>query len=102
MSGPRLGKPGKEEAEEVRQELREIGERNEVEGKFGTGKRKFGLNLIMGKLKETTQCMVSMDLFIVNIERSIRQDVLLSVLQFRNLWISSQRKGSFCIGYITI
>ena len=102
MSGPRLGKPGKEEAEEVRQELREIGERNEVEGKFGTGKRKFGLNLIMGKLKETTQCMVSMDLFIVNIERSIRQDVLLSILQFRDLWISSQRKGSFCIGYITI
>ena len=36
------------------QELKKIGERNAVEGKFGNGKRKLGLNLIMAKLKETT------------------------------------------------
>ena len=66
ISGPKLGKPGKNKAEEIRQELREIGERNEVEGKFGTGKRKFGLSCIMGKLKETSGSMVCMDIYIMN------------------------------------
>lgn len=44
LSGPKLGRPSKDRSvEEVRQELRETGERNAVEGKFGNGKRKLGL-----------------------------------------------------------
>lgn len=73
LSGPRLGRPGKDHAEELRAELKEVGERNAVEGKFGNGKRKFGLSLVMAKLKETAGTMITMDIFILNMERLLRQ-----------------------------
>lgn len=77
LSGPKLGRPSKSRnAEEIRQELRETGERNAVEGKFGNGKRKLGLSRIMAKLKETTGAMIGMDIFILNMERLFRQKVL--------------------------
>lgn len=76
MSGPKVGRPGKDDADEIIRELAEIGERNEVEGKFGTGKRKYGLNRIMAKLKETTDSMIKMDLFIMNTEHRIRAKLL--------------------------
>lgn len=72
ISGPKLGKPGKNRREEIRQELKEIGERNTVEGKFGNGKRKLGLGLIMAKLRETTENMISMDIFVLNMEHYMR------------------------------
>lgn len=76
ISGPKLGRPGKDHAEELRAELREAGERNAVEGKFGNGKRKLGLSLIMAKLKETAGTMITMDIFILNMERLLKQKVL--------------------------
>lgn len=84
MSGPKLGRPGKTHAEDLRQELKEIGERNEVEGKFGIGKRKLGLSRIMAKLKETTGSMIGMDIFILNMERFLRQEVsfLCAILRY--------------------
>ena len=76
ISGPRLGRPGKDQPADVRQELQEIGERNEVEGRFGNGKRKLGLSLIMAKLKETAGSMIAMDIFILNMERLFRRKML--------------------------
>ena len=73
ISGPRLGRPGKDYADELRQELKEIGERNAVEGKFGNGKRKFNLARIMAKLKETASTMIMRDVFVLNMERLFRQ-----------------------------
>jgi hypothetical protein len=78
MSGPRLGRPGKKHADDLRQELKEIGERNAVEGKFGNGKRKLNLSLIMAKLKETAGTMIAMDVFILNMERLSRKGALFS------------------------
>ena len=72
LSGPKLGKPGKNHMEEMRQELKESGERNAVEGKFGNAKRKLGLGLIMAILKETTENMISMDIFVFNMEHYMR------------------------------
>ena len=88
LSGPKLGKPGKNHAEEIRQELREIGERNAVEGKFGNGKRKLGLSLVMAKLKETTGAMIAMDIFILNMERLIKSRAcsLRAFLQMMSTW----------------
>ena len=73
LSGPKLGRPGKDHANELQQELQEVGERNAVEGKFGNGKRKLGLSLVMAKLKETAGTMITMDIFILNMERLLRQ-----------------------------
>ncbi len=72
LSGPKLGKPGKNHMEEMRQEKKESGERNAVEGKFGNAKRKLGLGLIMAKLKETAENMISMDVFVLNMEHYMR------------------------------
>ena len=77
LSGPKLGRPGKNQAEEIRQELLELGERNAVEGKFGNGKRKLGLALIMAKLQITTGSMIGMDIFILNMEKKMRQSTSL-------------------------
>lgn len=76
ISGPKLGRRGKDQAEDLRTELLEAGERNAVEGKFGNGKRKFGLSLVMAKLKETAGTMITMDIFILNMERLLRQRML--------------------------
>ena len=84
ISGPGLGRPGKEHAADIRQELRETGERNEVEGRFGTGKRKLGLARIMAKLKETTGSMIAMDVFILNMERLFRRKMLFLCAFFDN------------------
>lgn len=59
--------------EEIRQELEEIGERNTAEEKFGNGKRKLGLGLIVAKLKETTGNMISMDILVLNMEHYMRK-----------------------------
>ena len=48
-----------------------------VEGKFGNGKRKLGLGLIMAKLKETTENMISMDIFVLNMEHYMRTCIVL-------------------------
>lgn len=48
-----------------------------MEGKFGNGKRKLGLGLIMAKLKETTENMISMDIFVLNMEHYMRTCIVL-------------------------
>ena len=75
MSGPKLGKPEADNSADIATELKEIGERNEVEGKFGTGKRKYGLNLIKAKLEETARTDICMNLFVENLEHQIREDL---------------------------
>jgi len=70
-------RPGKDHSEELFQALKEIGERNEVEGKFGNGKLKLGLSRIMAKLAEATGAMIGMDIFILNMEKLMRQEASL-------------------------
>jgi hypothetical protein len=103
LSGPRLGRPGKDHSEELLQELKEIGERNEVEGKFGNGKRKLGLSRIMAKLAETTGAMIGMDIFILNMEKLMRQEAslvcsFLGVVFSFALSIRKQHKNDMILG----
>ena len=77
MSSPRLGRQGKDHFEELLQELKEIGERNEAEGNFGNGKRKLGLSRIVAKLAEIAGAMIGMDIFILNMEKLIKNEVSL-------------------------
>jgi hypothetical protein len=50
--------------------------RNVVEGKFGEGKRKYGLSRIVARLKETAECVIAMQFLVMNLERKLR--ILLS------------------------
>lgn len=74
LSGPKLGRPSGDALKKVEKALERMDAkmRNAVEGKFGEGKRKYGLNRIYAKLKETAECMISMQFFVMNLERKLR------------------------------
>ena len=71
LSGPPLGrrKAGDTEAKMKRQMYKDSCERNAIEGRIGTGKRRFGLDLIMSKLDETAKTEAVMDILAMNASR---------------------------------
>ena len=69
LSGPPLGRPRKDI---VIEDFKE-GDRNPVEGKFGEGKRKYGLGNIMDKLPETSESMISMIFIVMNMKKIMRE-----------------------------
>lgn len=85
LSGPPLGRPEKAtttnaaELKERRKLVRqdEI-DRIPIEGKFGQGKRRFTLNLIMAKLAATSEAVISISFIVMNLERIL--SMLLSFL----------------------
>lgn len=75
LSGPPLGRPAKDSEvlkEQRRQERQDSGIRNSVEGKFGEGKRSYGLGRIMARLRETSETVIAMQLLVMNLERRLR------------------------------
>lgn len=88
LSGPRLGRPAAEKRkEQLGIERRDARERNAVEGKFGEGKRSYGLGRIMAHLKETAETVISLQFLVMNLEHRLRtlfyhfMDCLLSNLK---------------------
>ncbi len=75
LSGPSLGRPAAnaqlQKAEKVLERL-DARMRNAVEGKFGEGKRKYRLNRILAKLKDTAESMIAMHILVMNLERQLR------------------------------
>ena len=75
LSGPKLGRPlinpllQKAEKQLARQDA---AARNAVEGKFGEGKRKYGLSRVMTRLKETAECFIAMQFLVMNLEHKLR------------------------------
>ena len=73
MVGPKLGRPLKDvDAKERDSWINESGERNEVESKFGITKRRYGLDLIMYKLQETSETEIMMQFMVMNAAHRIR------------------------------
>ena len=75
LSGPPLGRPTKDREllrQQYRQERLDSGLRNAVEGKFGEGKRFYGLNRIMARLQSTTGTVIAMQLLVMNLEKRLR------------------------------
>ena len=50
-----------------RQALEDDRIRNAIEGKFGEGKRRFGLNRIMAKLDNTSQTTIAITFLVMNL-----------------------------------
>ena len=74
MSGPPLGrKPQTVSREEKRQAAADEAIRNQVEGKFGQGKRRFGLGLVMAKLAGTSAAQISLTFLVMNLELALKQ-----------------------------
>lgn len=73
LSGPRLGRPKKEKSRKmVLQARKDSAERNAVEGKFGEGKTGYGLERIMARLQNTSETVIAMSFFCMNISRRLR------------------------------
>jgi transposase, IS5 family len=75
MSGPKLGRPPKDKAlyeHQCRDERREAGERNEIEGKFGTGKRCYGLDRLTARLKDTSETQIHMIVLTMNLWKKLK------------------------------
>jgi len=78
LSGPALGRPKKRTDENVlelkaqKKLLREDEiERITIEGKFGQGKRRFGLSKIMAKLAQTSETMIMLTFMVMNLEQML-------------------------------
>lgn len=75
LTGPPLGRPRKttdQNAKQLRQEKRILWQdevdRIAIEGKFGQGKRRFGLARIMAKLAHTSEVMIMISFMVMNLE----------------------------------
>ncbi|CAG7644656.1 IS5 family transposase ISPaen2 [Paenibacillus solanacearum] len=73
LSGPPLERPSKQAdtAEMKRIAKLDAGERNAIEGKFGEGKRKYGLNRIRA-LEQTSGAVIALQFLVMNLERRLR------------------------------
>ena len=75
-----------------RKERRESAERNQVEGKFGQGKRGYGLNDIRARLSTTSNSWIGAIIFVMNLVRHMRDiplshffSLLSNMMKVRNL-----------------
>ena len=73
LSGPRLGRPKVEELEADREQAYQDNcERNMVEGRFGIGKRRYGLDLIKAMLAITAETEVALNVLAMNMAHLLR------------------------------
>lgn len=91
LSGPPLGRPPTEDAErDKRRRQQRIDERIriEVEGKFGTAKRRYRLDRIMAKLRQTSETTIALVFLVMNLDKILRE-LLLSLL----FWLLKRNNG---------
>lgn len=75
LSGRPLGRPAKDQNKlkaDRKQQYQDEVARIPVEGKFGQGKRRFGLGLIMKKLEITSVSAISLAFIVMNLEKILR------------------------------
>jgi IS5 family transposase len=91
LSGPRLGRPRKDEMEEDKaQAYRDSVERSEVESRHGIAKRRYGLDRIMAYLAETGMTEAALQILVMNAAHLLR---FLLRLFWRALGRSKQEIG---------
>ena len=74
ISAPPLGRPPRNQNPEViKQQLQDERFRNAIEGKFGQGKRRFGLGRIMAKLSHTAETTIAITFLVMNLELLLKQ-----------------------------
>ena len=73
LSRPRLGQPPKNSDPKAgKQAHQDALDLNWVGGKFGEGKRKYGLNLVKTKLQETSETVIAINLIVMNLAYLLR------------------------------
>ena len=86
ISGPPLGRPPKNVSKEQKKQAREDEKiRNRIEGKFGEGKRRYGLNRIMTKVPQTSATVIAMNFLVMNLSYLYRQVLLIFLCLFSKI-----------------
>ncbi len=103
LSGPKLGRPSKdrEESSAHKQiECQDALDRNAVEGKFGGGKRAYGLGLIRACLQQTSETVIALQFLVMNLEKILRDTFLpfFSLVRSTDIFISETQNGNLFIG----
>lgn len=95
LSGPKLGRPSndaKRNGLEKKIAHQDAIERNAIEGKFGEGKRKYGLGRISARLQTTSETVIALQFLVMNLEKILR-DTFLSFFQiWKALYLFVNRK----------
>lgn len=102
MSGPPLGRPVKETADnaaqlhkKAQQHYQDELDRIPIEGKFGQAKRRFGLARIMAKLSRTSETVIAMIFIVMNLEKWLRQVFLSFFASF-----GTEERGSQVLKFV--
>jgi IS5 family transposase len=86
FSGKSLGRPPKltnAEARLARKRLKEHGRlRNQIEGKFGEGKRKYDLDRVMARTMRTSESWIAAVFFVMNLAHWLRVSSFLSLFRW--------------------
>ena len=90
MSGPALGRPKKDVRTDKKQEYQDICERNAVEGKFGEGKKAYGLDRVSSRLKQTSLCVISVAILAMNLSKRLR-----SLFVYFSNWVISMFRNAY-------
>jgi hypothetical protein len=96
LSGPRLGRPPKEESKADQAiAYKDSCRRNWIEGRSGIGKRRYGLDLILSVLPETAMTEAALNVLVMNVAHLLRM-----LLRFFG-WAFGWRFSRFRYGCIT-
>lgn len=69
LSGKPLGRPTPQTIQQLEQLKKDSASRNAIEGKFGQGKRAYGLDYIKAKLQSTSESWIGSIVFVLNLVR---------------------------------
>jgi transposase, IS5 family len=75
LNGKPLGRPTESTIEKQKELKQGVSERNCVEGKFGQGKRWYGMDNIHAKLQATSESMIGAIVVVLNLVRLVQQHV---------------------------
>jgi hypothetical protein len=89
LIGRQLGRPPKTGKVKL-----DPGERNQIEGKFGQGKTRYGLGLIKARLQGTSESWVSMIILVMNLVRMGSESLFYFLSCFL---IGSKRSSTRCL-----
>lgn len=95
LSGAKLGRPFKNPDENtaiLKQRYQDDVDRIEIEGKFGVAKRRYGMNRLMTKLRETSEMSIAMTFLVMNLMKVLLSPFFLSIKRVKNgvsnlLWL---------------
>ena len=96
LSGKPLGRPTPQTDQALRELRYDSAKRNAVEGKFGQAKRKYGMDCIKAKLKNTSESWIGAIVFVLNIVRWEQiSGSFLNLIRYLLYWIKMTRNFFF-------